>query len=100
MSAPQVRAQHDELKNLQNTFRAQSEAIGQMNQNLKARFDTLQGGDWIGVGANAYFNEMNGAVFPALNRLRNALAEAARLTSQISDLMRQAEDDASRCMHV
>jgi len=45
MPAPQVRSDYDQLQVIQNTFSAQSDALQRMNQNLKSRMDTLQGGD-------------------------------------------------------
>ena len=68
-----------------------------MNQNLKSRMDTLQGGDWIGEGAKKFYGEMNDQVMPSLKRLEKAMAEAARITQQVSRLLKQAEDEASMC---
>ncbi len=95
MSNDTVRSDHDELKTIQTTLSSQGDTLESMNQNLQACLDTLQGGDWIGRGANACFAEMNGSVMPSLKRLRQAMAEAARVTGQISQTMQQAEDDAS-----
>lgn len=100
MSNATVRADHDELKTIQTTFSSQGDTLESMNQNLKACLETLQGGDWIGKGAQAYFAEMNGSVMPALQRLRQAMAEAARITAQISQTMQQAEDDASNVFRI
>lgn len=95
MAAPQVRSDYDQLQVIQNTFSAQSDALQRMNQNLKSRMDTLHGGDWIGEGAKKFYGEMNDQVMPSLKRLEKAMAEAARITQQISRIMKQAEDEAS-----
>ncbi len=57
--------------------------------------DTLQGGDWVGPGATAFYAEMNGDVLPSLNRLASALGEASRVTQRISAGFRQAEAEAA-----
>lgn len=100
MSSPTVRAHHDELGAIRGTFSAQSDAISQMNQNLKSCMETLQGGDWIGKGAQAFYREMNGDVMPSLGRLQRALSEAARITQQISQAMKEAEEEASGCFRI
>jgi WXG100 family type VII secretion target len=100
MSSPQIRADYDQLKTIQSTFNSQAEAIAGMNQNIKGCVETLKGGDWIGEGARAFYQEMDGQVVPSLTRLQRALAEAGRLTQQISQLMKQAEDESSSCFKI
>ena len=90
-----VRSNHDELKTIGSKFSSEEASVGQMNQNLKSNIDTLQGGDWIGPGATAFYQEMNGEVLPSLKRLQSALGEAARVTNQISQAMKNAENEAS-----
>lgn len=99
MPAPTVRADYDQLKNIQSTFQKEAEDIDRMIQNLKSAYDPLRQNDWIGPGATAYFNEMESSVFPSLRRLKNALDQAAKTTKQISDAIRQAEQEASNCLN-
>jgi WXG100 family type VII secretion target len=100
MSSPTVRAHHDELGSIRGTFSAQSDTLTQMNQNLKACMETLQGGDWIGKGAQAFYREMSGDVLPSLHRMQRAMSEAARITQQMSQAMKEAEDEASGCFKI
>jgi WXG100 family type VII secretion target len=95
MAATTVRSNYDELKSIQNTFNQNAGAIASMNQNVKSRVETLQGGDWIGQAATKFYQEMDSSVMPSLNRLQKALTEAARITQQIANTMKQAEDEAS-----
>jgi WXG100 family type VII secretion target len=90
-----VRSNHDELKTIASKFSSEESAVNQMNQTLKSNIDTLQGGDWIGPGATAFYQEMNGDVMPSLKRLQQAMGEAARVTNQISQAMKNAESEAS-----
>lgn len=82
------------------SFRAQSENITKQTQQLKGDMDTLQSGDWIGKGAQAFYKEMGDTVLPTMQRLQRALSEASRITQQISQIMKAAEDEASSCFHV
>lgn len=100
MAAPQVRSDYDQLKDLQKSFSAQAEAVAKTTQHLRSIMDKLQGGDWIGEGAQKYYQEMNDQVLPTLNRLHRALDEAARATGTISQTMKTAEDEASRVLHI
>ena len=100
MASPTVRAHYDELKTIQPTFNQQADAVAQMNQNLQGRIETLKSGDWIGKGATAFYQEMDGQVMTSLARLQRALSEAARITAQIAQVMKQAEEDASGVFHL
>ncbi len=100
MASGLVRSDHDQLKQISQSFSQQADAINNMNQNIKSCMDTLQGGDWIGKGATAYFQEMNGQVIPSLTRLHRALTQAARITQQVSQLMKQAEGEAAGVLHM
>ena len=41
---------------------------------------------------------MSGDVLPSLKRLQQAMGEAARVTNQISQAMKNAEGEASGCL--
>jgi WXG100 family type VII secretion target len=100
MSAPTVRSDYDQLKNVSQSFSSQADTLNGMNQNLQGNVDTLQGGDWIGQGAQAFYKEWGDSVMPTLKRLQSALSESARITQQISQVMKDAEDNASKVFHL
>jgi WXG100 family type VII secretion target len=96
MSADIVQAQYDELEAVAGRFGKQAEAQLAMRKTLKIHAERLRGGGWQGVGATAFYAEMDGKVFPALDRLVAALNEAQKVTRQISALVRSAEQEAAR----
>lgn len=100
MSAPQVRSDYDQLTSVAQAFSTHADNTQKTIQSVKSQMDTLQGGDWIGQGAKAFYKEMNDQVLPTFNRLQRALSEASRITKQISQIMKQAEDEASGCFHL
>ncbi len=100
MAAPQVRSDYDQLKTLQKSFSSQAEAVSKTKQQLRSIMDKLQGGDWIGEGAQKYYQEMNDQVLPALDRLHKVLDESARASGTISQTMKTAEDEASGILHI
>jgi WXG100 family type VII secretion target len=98
MAAPRVRSDYDVLKQVAQSFQQQAQATAQTLQRVRSQKETLQGGDWIGQGATAFYNEMDSQVLPTLQRLQRALEESARITGQISQVMKQAEDDAANVL--
>ena len=100
MSAPTVRSDYDQLKNVSQSFSQQADVLQGMNQNLQGNVDVLYGGDWIGLGQQAFIKEWIDEVGPTLKRLQSAMAESARITQQISQIMKQAEENASKCFHI
>ncbi len=62
---------------------------------LKQSIDGLQGGDWIGQGASAFYAEMGGQVLPSLQRLVKALTLAEKATRAISAEIKRAEQEAA-----
>ncbi len=100
MAAPTVRSDYDQLKQVAQNFSSQADAVNGLIQNLSSNVQTLEGGDWIGQGAQAFYKEWNDQDLPTLKRLQNALSEAARITAQISQIMHSAEESASQTFKI
>ena len=77
---------------------SQAQAARQTVAALQRQMEVLQGGDWVGQGASAFYLEMSGQVLPALRRLASALEATATTTQQISQIMSQAEAEAARVL--
>ena len=95
MATKRTRAEYDELGNAARKWAAEADHARQMVASLKQCMDTLQGGDWVGQGARAFYAEMNGQVMPALQRLVKALESASRTTQSISRAVHEAEQAAA-----
>jgi len=98
MPAPRVRADRDQLAQIATQFGRQASDANKSLKRIKGQVDSLQGGDWIGKGATAFYREMDSEVLPSLTRLAKALDEAQKITNQISKIMQGAEDDAARIL--
>ena len=92
--ADEVRADFNQLEQIASKFGNQAQEIQQMFQQVRGGMDKLEN-DWIGRGSEAFFREMRGEVLPAVNRLHQALEEASRVTKEIVQTMRQADEEAS-----
>ncbi|MBP8242162.1 MAG: WXG100 family type VII secretion target [Thermoflexales bacterium] len=95
MPSNRVRVDHDQLAQISRGFQTESDSAKGLIQSVRQSMDTLQGGDWVGPGATAFYAEMTGDVLPSLNRLSSALGEASRVTQRISAAFRQAETEAA-----
>ena len=93
-----VRADYAELARVAACFAQHAEQSRRMLQRVRSEQATLQAGDWLGQGAQAFYAEMNGQVVPTLNRLVRAMDEAQRVTLQVSRILKEAEDEAARCL--
>ncbi|NJN66787.1 MAG: WXG100 family type VII secretion target [Chloroflexaceae bacterium] len=93
--AEEVRADYDQLEEVASRFANQAEAIQQMLDKVRSSMEALLDGGWIGRGADAFSNEMEAKVLPATMRLQTALDTASAETRNISQIIQQAEDEAS-----
>ena len=99
MSMIKTRANYDQLAQIAQRFGREAEATQRMLNDVRSAMNVLEGGDWVGQGARAFYAEMNSAVLPSLMRLTRALADAQRVTIQISREIKAAEDAAAAVLH-
>lgn len=95
MSEAFIQAKYDQLAVIAGKFGQQAQATADLRSRLLRSMQPLQAGGWQGQGATAFFAEMNGVVLPAMQRMIRVLEEARRVTLKISEIMRQAEEEAS-----
>lgn len=95
----EIRADYDELKTVVSRFAAQSQSVEELQQKVRSAMEKLEDGGWMGLGADAFFAEMQGVVLPAVGRLIEALADASRTTNEIATTVQNAEQEASAPFH-
>lgn len=96
MSAPKIRGDYEALSAIEKTFAKEAQDMRQVLQRLQSATEALRNGDWIGTGATAFYAEMDSAIFPAQQRLTQALSQAAQVTRNVSQLVKTAEDEAAQ----
>ncbi len=99
MTAPRIRANYDDLDKANRMFAQEQAALQKTLGDLQGRLDALQGGDWVGKAATAFYGEMNGSVLPAVKRLIKAMDRAATVTRALRARVQQAETDAARVLN-
>jgi WXG100 family type VII secretion target len=77
-------------------FGQHAEACRRAQETIRRAKEALEGGDWIGQGATAFYREMDSEVLVSMTRLVTALDRSSADTLTISRIMKQAEEDAAR----
>ena len=90
-----IQADYDELAAIANQFAQEASSTEQLTNQIMSMVGELEGGGWIGRGADSFYNEMHDLVEPGLVRLARALEDTSSAIKQISNVMSQAEHDAS-----
>ncbi len=89
-----VQCNYEQMGQAADTFARESQQTQQLSQQVNQLVSNLQGGGWIGKGAQAFFQEQQELVAPAMQRLVNALEDASSAAKKISDTLQQAENEA------
>lgn len=97
MPTPRIRSDYAVLQTIIQTFAKEANDLKQVLTRLKQSTETLRGGDWVGTGATAFYQEMDTQMLPATGRLVAALTNAGRTTQQMLQIMQNAERDAAMC---
>jgi WXG100 family type VII secretion target len=90
-----IQADYDELTSIANQFAQEASATEQLTNQIVSLVGELEGGGWIGRGADAFYGEMHDLVEPGLQRLARALEDASSAIKQINNVISQAEHEAS-----
>lgn len=90
-----IQADYDELAAIANEFNQEAAAAEQLLNNIMNMVGELEGGGWIGRGAESFYAEMHDLVEPGMQRLVRALEDAGGAVKQISSIISQAEAEAS-----
>jgi len=86
-------AQYGQLRQIAQKYQQMADQVDQMKSQITGGVENLQQ-SWEGKGASAFFGEMNDLVFPGIDKLKNAMEQAAQVTAQVGQAIRQAEEDA------
>jgi len=91
----QIQADYNQLEEVASEFTKAAQGIAEMKQRLSGSYMKLRDGGWIGEGANAFFQEEEDDVGPAVQRLQAALEQAGQTTQKIAHAVKEAEQEAS-----
>lgn len=91
--ADKTEVNYDQLQMFIKAFDSEAEEIMALNKLTNGKVEDLHGGGWVGRGSDRFFNEMQGEILPAMNRLVQALQTASQITREIAEIFNQAEEE-------
>ena len=91
----EIKADYEQLEDVATQFTNQANEIEQMIRQYHANYRELRDGGWLGRGAEAFIAEMDDEVNPVAARFYRALNEASKVTKDIINTVRQAEEEAA-----
>lgn len=94
--AEKVQAQYDELNGIVSTLNQQAQATEGVYNTIKGPYEDLVPDGWKGKGADQFKQEMDQRVIPMLNKMRDALSQAASATKQMAETFKQAEEEGNK----
>ena len=97
--ADKTEVNYEQLQQIMKMFSSEAEEINGLLKQTQSRVEDLHGGNWVGKGADKFFDEMQSTVLPAVQRLTNALHEAAQAMQKVIDTYRQAEEETQGFFH-
>lgn len=97
MPSERIEADYDKLAQVSQVFDQSHETIQTMLTRVTNCMETLRSDGWIGRGSDAFYEEMSDLVLPQVKRLSEALDLASQVTTQISETVQEAEEQAGNC---
>lgn len=98
MAAAKIKANYEQLQDIAKIFGENEEMLGQMADDIGQQVETLRSGDWEGVGAKNFYDEMDNMIKPAVMKLLRAMNAAQKTANDIAKTMKQAEDDSANML--
>ena len=90
--AKTVQVNYDEMNSIIKGMKGEQAEIGNLLKQTKSKVESLHNNQWVGQGADKFFNEMEQSVFPAMRRLEQALGAGAEVAQKIMDTIQRADE--------
>jgi WXG100 family type VII secretion target len=85
--------QYDELSGIVQKFKGEQQEIEALLKQTKGKVESLHNNQWVGEGSDKFFNEMEGQLLPAVQRLGGALGHAGDVAQKIADTIRRFDEE-------
>lgn len=79
----------EQLQQIAKKFQLEADEMNNLLSQTKNKVDALHGTGWIGRGADEFYDEMQTLMFPAFQRLVDALTNAS---GKVNDILKIFED--------
>jgi WXG100 family type VII secretion target len=92
--AETIQIKYDELSQLANRINQQADEMQAMYQKVASKTEDLAT-SWLGVGANAFQQEMEELVLPGLKRLYEGLGQTSQTLGTLAAHWQATEEEAT-----
>ena len=86
-----IRADYDQMPDISKRFEREAVNVKRSIDSLNRTIEVLNGGDWFGEGANAFYREMESQVMPSMQNLLRVLQLGSGTTLKIVQVLHEAE---------
>jgi WXG100 family type VII secretion target len=90
-----IQTDYEQLAQIARVFEEQHATVTRQLKALQDAVNVLRNGGWEADAATAFFADMDGDVFPGIERLAQALVLAGDTTTQIAQTFKQAEQEGA-----
>ena len=91
--AANPRVDYPAMQGIAKQFQNDQNDISNLLNQTKSKVEALHGNLWMGDAADKFFQEMEGTILPAMNRLVNALGRSADVTTKVATTIQQADEE-------
>jgi WXG100 family type VII secretion target len=84
---------YDQMQNIIKMFQSEQQEILNLLKQTDSKVEGLHGSEWVGKGADQFFNEMKSDVLPAVQRLAEALGAAGEAAQKIVEIFNSADEE-------
>lgn len=95
MPTADIRADYQVLEEIATTFGNESERVQRVYSQLDTTINKLKKGGWVSDAADTFYREMDEVILRSMQRLADALAQAAEVTLEIETTFKAAEEVAA-----
>lgn len=88
-----VKLNYEVLGSFAQKWRSEQQEIDALLKQTRSKVEDLHNNQWIGEGADKFFNEMESKVLPSLGKLVHALGQGADATKKIEATIRQYDEE-------
>ena len=99
MPANVIQANYETLDQVARLFDQNAQVIEKTLWKMIDTVEALASDGWWGSGADAFYAEMEDEVLPQVRRLKASLEQSTDYIQRISDVLQDAEEEASRCFN-
>lgn len=88
-----LQVNYDEMQAIIKNLETEEQDLKALLKQTKSKVEALHGDQWVGQGADQFFNEMNGLVLPATAKMVYALDVAGNVARQVVKIIRSADEE-------